>query len=375
MSQFEISTTGCKQVVNELASVRDRLGNAESRAQSILNKLNSRGFHYTDTQLKNVRQSIVNNKTHVESLRNALESSATLYERAETSIIGYDISEQQVEKAKNFGNYDLGDYAQLLALLSLLGANPGSALFWWLISKYLGNKGTKQVDYIVFDDEGSYGGDQGHMINDYRTNAQRRRELTELMREYYPNMSDREIAEYLSNINHVGCGYVALVNTIFMQFEGDPEGFERTFGFPMYQDGDFNYDRLLLDLYVTTDKAGINLGYNGLPEGTLAESRNEIINNYLSDKGMTATTDYRVDVNAGNYSDITSDGGKVVISFRYGNMYDANGVPHYIDGGHAMVVTGMTDDGRYIVSSWGEEYFINPSDWNGDDSFSVIHYN
>ncbi len=134
MSQFEISTTGCKQVVNELASVRDRLGNAESRAQSILNKLNSRGFHYTDTQLKNVRQSIVNNKTHVESLRNALESSATLYERAETSIIGYDISEQQVEKAKNFGNYDLGDYAQLLALLSLLGANPGSALFWWLIS-------------------------------------------------------------------------------------------------------------------------------------------------------------------------------------------------------------------------------------------------
>ncbi len=33
-----------------------------------------------------------------------------------------------------------------------------------------------------------------------------------------------------------------------------------------------------------------------------------------------------------------------------------------MDGGHAMVVTGLTDDGRIQVSSWGELYYISPED-------------
>lgn len=31
-----------------------------------------------------------------------------------------------------------------------------------------------------------------------------------------------------------------------------------------------------------------------------------------------------------------------------------------IEGGHAMSVTGVTSDGRMIVSSWGEKYYIAP---------------
>ena len=33
-----------------------------------------------------------------------------------------------------------------------------------------------------------------------------------------------------------------------------------------------------------------------------------------------------------------------------------------MDGGHAMMVTGLTDDGRIEVSSWGERYYITPDD-------------
>ena len=31
-------------------------------------------------------------------------------------------------------------------------------------------------------------------------------------------------------------------------------------------------------------------------------------------------------------------------------------------GGHVMSVTGVTDDGRFIVSSWGEQYYIDPKE-------------
>ena len=30
------------------------------------------------------------------------------------------------------------------------------------------------------------------------------------------------------------------------------------------------------------------------------------------------------------------------------------------DGGHAMTVTGVTDDGRFVVSSWGRTYYVKP---------------
>ena len=34
------------------------------------------------------------------------------------------------------------------------------------------------------------------------------------------------------------------------------------------------------------------------------------------------------------------------------------------DAGHAMTITGVTDDGRFIVSSWGETYYLD-SDLSG----------
>ena len=37
-------------------------------------------------------------------------------------------------------------------------------------------------------------------------------------------------------------------------------------------------------------------------------------------------------------------------------------VAQVIDGGHAMTVTGVTDDGKLIVSSWGNQYYIDPDE-------------
>ena len=167
---------------------------------------------------------------------------------------------------------------------------------------------------------------------------------------------------------------MALANTLFVEYAGKPQKFEQTFGYPMYKDGDLNYDRLILDIYATTDKAGFNDLADGLPQGTLDDTRTRIMNYFLDDKNVRVATEANADVTAGNFQKISEEGGHVILGYRNGSMYDENGREHYINRGHAITVTGIDEDGRYIVSSWGEKYYINPSDIGSDDSFMVFHY-
>ena len=39
-----------------------------------------------------------------------------------------------------------------------------------------------------------------------------------------------------------------------------------------------------------------------------------------------------------------------------------------------MTVTGVTDDGRYIVSSWGDKYYIPASEVDAGDTFMTFNY-
>ena len=43
-------------------------------------------------------------------------------------------------------------------------------------------------------------------------------------------------------------------------------------------------------------------------------------------------------------------------------LYDENGKPTGPIEGHWMMITDVTEDGQYIVSSWGERYYLNPSE-------------
>lgn len=377
MSEFGIYINHCRDIESDLINIVNRLNSAQARTKKALKTLNFRNFHYVDNQLSNTVKSIENYKIHVQKLNSALKASVSLYEQTESSIVGDDVTASEVTEAKSVDGFQLPSLAKLLSLISTLGVIPGSALYLWLMSLYNRNSEvrTYELDSILFDDEGDYGGDQGQMADDYEKNSVRRAELLEDLREYFPDMTDNEALAYLKRLNGVGCGYVALVNTIFMQFEGDPQGFEDAFGFSMYKDGDLDYDRLLLDLYVTTDVVNTYDDIDGFPNGLNEETLNNVLNNYLNEKGIHATTTLNEEINYDTFREINANGGKVIVGLRYFNMYDSQGNAHYIDGGHAMVVTGVTSDGKYIVSSWGEEYYINQSDLNFDDSIFVIHYN
>lgn len=285
---------------------------------------------------------------------------------------------------------------------------------------------------VIFDDQGGYGGDQGdakHNKSGFKFLFWRfggDDELFNFVRQYegYENASKDKITKLYDRMNNEGCGFVTVANTILAEFEGHEAEFEEKFGFPYYDDkGEPNFNKLLLDFYISTDdKFFLNddSGMNALaislltpyldnPESfkkkygvdLLSDSShyniaalNKVIEEYegqdvveLETGGMNQLTfDNRVDhylnekgidfskTDANETSNWTVqdvsealDRGEVVsIACHDFNMYDANGKMVRKDvGGHLMTITGVTENGDYIVSSWGDKYYLKPSELDG----------
>ncbi len=228
-------------------------------------------------------------------------------------------------------------------------------------SKELNSSDTKD-DNPAFDDRGSYGGNQSDPVN-YSDS----KELAGIVRKYYPNMSTKEVKEFLKKLESEGCGYIALTNTVFAQYAGREEEFKKTFGFSMYNDdGELNYEALVTDFYAATDdrvKKGI-FEWDGIKasSGTTMDTRKYRFELYMSEHGMDVNVKNNIKVTAENYNKI-AENGEIVVGLYPCILYDRNGkVAVNIDGGHAMTVTGVTDDGMLIVSSWGQKYYIKPED-------------
>lgn len=240
--------------------------------------------------------------------------------------------------------------------------------------------GPYEIDSIVFPDEdGRYGGDQGRMDQTYKWNPFKCWELLYQLKGYDSGINLFEAFGYFSKINSVGCGYVAMCNTIFMEYEGREAEFERTFGFSYYDsDGNVNSDRLLLDMYMTTYKDGLNDSSDAddLPDGTTPESRQQIMENYLAHHGQEVETELYVDINEDNFREFAESGKPVIIRIQGVDLQDENGrVYHTVgeDSGHAMTVTGFSEDGRIIVSSWGKKLYIDPAQLDENDNFMIFN--
>ena len=213
----------------------------------------------------------------------------------------------------------------------------------------------------AFDEDGQYGGDQGSPWTQWE-------ELQDIVRKYHPDWSTKRIREYLNELNSEGCGYVAMINTIFLYYNGREEEFEKTFGFPMYKNGDLNYDELLTDFYCAEDDTSN-------ADGTTASDRERMWEHYCKDHGVKAEVK-NVNITTETYSEMATKG-QIVVALRPNYLYDEYGREvDNRDSGHAMTVTGITDDGRLIVSSWGKTYYLNKdlSVYDGFIEFQQVSY-
>lgn len=234
---------------------------------------------------------------------------------------------------------------------------------------------------------GDEGGDQNGPYMLWQKGRDSDREyLRSLIHSYeeYADYSDKEIEELLIKLNSEGCGYVAFVNIIVDAYRRREEEFEAVFGFPLFlenADGDVyaDYNRLIVDLYCAADNhkkvqymwreydiydadedISPTVGWGTTPEDRI----------YRFERYMDG---YDIPVRLENiecdpdqvYQKCREEaelGNRVIISTCPVRLEDKDGEPAQMDGGHAMTVTGLTDDGRIEVSSWGEKYYISPED-------------
>lgn len=235
----------------------------------------------------------------------------------------------------------------------------------------------------AFDEDGLYGGNQSDPKN-----LAESKELKNIVRKYYPNKTQKEISEYLVKLESEGCGYVALVNTVFAQYVGKQDEFRETFGFSMYKEnGELNYEALVTDLYAATDNHNYSRfkgdvindnedDSNTVGYGTNRDSRKYRFELYMKEHGIDAKVDNNIGkVTANNYDSISKKG-DIIVGVHPCILYDEDGNKVVnINGGHAMTVTGYTADGMLIVSSWGEKYYIKPDSKEYDRmQFQRIEY-
>ncbi len=255
----------------------------------------------------------------------------------------------------------------------------------------------------IFDEENidswQYGADQDRfgnyedIINDPY--------MWEQLQRYYPIESFKSEAEamefyerYCTVIANVGCGYAAAANMVFQLYEGREEEFEETFGYPMYtvKNGeiDFNYEYFMLDYYnhnyagkysIEELEKGMTIGNNieDLFRLDAKSSAAELqdLDDYLRDSyniQCNAERDFtnkftiiESDASINNKLQNQTNNNDYVIYCGYNyDLYDMDGNLYRQNGGnHYMIITGFTDDGRPIVTSWGGQFIL---DVKGEDN-------
>lgn len=254
-----------------------------------------------------------------------------------------------------------------------------------------------------FDALGQYGGDQGSPVHDYRNHGRFREIIERNTGHTFAN--DQEFKTYLDRMNSEGCGYVAICNSIFAAYRGDPDGFRDAFGFDMYKGTDLNYNELFVDLYSRWDNrtasgeflATKDQGENdprgsaydywtdSTGSGTNIEWRGDISVQYLRQHGINATSEVHsgTTLTADMYNTMVANGeveqGQLQIRLEGepARLYDSNGnVACSYSGGHAMTVTGTTGSGpdaMLVVSSWGKTYYVKPADALGAGGNSGVN--
>lgn len=394
MGEFEINLPEIRKSEADMMGMYEEVKRLASVADKINNDLSPLGFKEVRGTLAALTDEMKAEAGACREMGTVLQEIEKTYRDTEARITSGGILDAKDNASKKEKNW----FEKLKNLLDDM----------W--KRWTGNREVEpyEIDSIVFDVDGDYGGDQGS------PKEERTEKLNQLYQIIRGNIRGIETENfqwenYLEKLNSEGCGYVALTNVILQHFEGREAEFEKTFGYQMYgEDGTLNFDLLLVDLYSTMDNIPIDATepdqWNDYDEkvdgsreeydpwndisgsGTSQYAREYYIEQFLADHGIEAKADTDVKVDIYNYDNLSEDGKSIIIAFRDGNLYNEDGeVETRIEGGHAMVVTGVTSDGRMIVSSWGKKYYIDPYEnaklnYDGKEhetkmTFSTIEFN
>lgn len=243
----------------------------------------------------------------------------------------------------------------------------------------------KGEKYDIYDDEDGakrYGGDQDGPLTLWVTgDAEIRQRIKSIIQRYHPEIKTDEVVNaYLKKLRNEGCGYVAGINTYLSQYNASEETFRKKFGFPLYrlQNGRclLNTELMVLDFYASRDNHHHSIfgDYTWDEDGTGKDAGYGMTNNDFNYRFKSYMEEHNIKVKietlstpatVESYKHCIQQGKQVVLDMRPVIMTDANTGEKAIarNAGHFVTVTGVTDGGQLIVSSWGKKYYVDLNDF------------
>lgn len=241
----------------------------------------------------------------------------------------------------------------------------------------MNKKGFLENYKYVFDPLGLYGGNQEKPEKDFRR-------FESIVRKYHSEFTDEEVSKCLHLLCKEGCGYVSLINSVFLKFCREEQRFWELFGYPLLlPDGRLNFDDLLVDFYCATDNHNRFLWFDRIDRnedakyengfGTTIESREWRFETYMKTHGVSVSL-RPIRATPKKLPKILEKG-PVMVSVRPTVLYDINGNKiHESKGGHSMSVTGVADNGLIRVSSWGKEHYIKHNSYSEYEYYQQVIY-
>lgn len=298
------------------------------------------------------------------------------------------------------GGHDLGFEQEMRTFMSTV-KSPASSVYRTEFS----NKGviTDSVRGTRDYHYGYYGSYQGAPLITYTQGSdEQRKTINDVVHSYYPTLTNSDVVGLITALKYSGCTYASATNAIFEQYKDQPQEFESTFKMPMFvsdKQGNrvYNYDGVMLDYFLSTANAENsalkpNQDYtNSVPKiegmrtedsvikyyqkkGTGGNSYIEKYKLYLDSKNITyenrsneikfdstSLEDYLKESDHSVVLGITpkkdTDGNIIPIP-----MYQEDGRIFQVDGGHAVNITGINQNGDFEIATWGEKYLIHADD-------------
>lgn len=381
-TEFWINLKRTKETGEDIAKLQMKIKKLEQKIRSVEKVLSADSYGDIKQVLEVLAGDMKDEADTCGEYGKMLVDIVDLYAGAEKEIASTSIKQPNFKMETSSGMDAESSWGSLLRDL----ANKLRNLVEDMIKRWRGDKDIEpyEIDSIVFDDEGQYGGNQGSPAGE--DDEIRKDILYDIIHENIPEFDRSNLDSYLKKLNSEGCGYVAFTNAILMNFEGSEEEFEQMFGYPMYdENGELNYDLLLVDLYSSWDN--VPVGGDAVDEwhdykedndgnqevydywsdetgsGSNPYNGEYYLESFMEEHGIQANVETDVKVDIYNFDNISESGKTAIIYFYDGNLYNEDGsVAQAIEGGHAMVVTGVTSDGRFVVSSWGGVYYIDPDE-------------
>jgi hypothetical protein len=254
---------------------------------------------------------------------------------------------------------------------------------------------------IIYNLNGEYGGNQCSPNIAATSAPEEYRQLCSIVHNSFPDMSQEDIDAFLLKLRKESCGYVAMINTLFEEFIEKPDEFRRFFGYSMYDsDVSLNYNRVLVDLYCKKDnhnggrfmfwtwefyannedrvwKKNEKDGKYSWHDHPYGNTEPQLIyrwESYCKEYEIRAKVRVYTTVTPKNFNKYRKKGYIPVLARNY-KIVDDNGKEDISKGGHYMTITGVTDDQKkFVVSSWGKRYYLNPKDVKGYLGFQIVTY-